>query len=222
MAKSREWFYFRDGTPHGPFSSKEIRRLAQSGTLVESDLLWRPGMDRQRPAGESTNLWVRGTQEAHRSDEPDESGDLDDSYASDTTLELGSMVETARSDRRSLRMVIGAALVGVALLLSTLLIIAGLSHQHSRATATTPPRAGPLPGRPAAPPAESRQPVPVAEPPPPDPEEVAVSAAAVAAVKPDASPVAPVPDKEDAATPSVPVAPPPPAPRPARAAGDDF
>lgn len=220
MAKSREWFYFRDGTPRGPFSSKEIRRLARSGTLVESDLLWRPGMERQRPAGESTNLWARGTQETQRGDEPDESGDIDGSHDTDTTHEAGSCVETAQPGRRSLRMVIGATLVGLGLLLSALLIVAGLSHQHSRATATTPPRAGPLPGRPAAPPAESREPVSVTEPPPADSEEVAVSAVAVAAVKPDAGPVAAVPDEENAAT-SVPVAPPP-APRPARLAGDDF
>jgi hypothetical protein len=61
----------------------------------------------------------------------------------------------------------------------------------------------------------------VTEPPPAAPEEVAVSAVAVAAVKPDAGLVAAGPDEEDAATPSVPVAPSP-APRPARVAGDDF
>lgn len=185
MARRRQWFYFRGGTAHGPFSSGEMRDLARSGALLESDLLWRPGMDRQRPAGQSTSLWA--------DDDADSDGDA------------------AAPGPRSTRTWMGAALVGVAIVLSTLLVVAGLSHQHSRATAVVPPRDGPAPvaaSTAAAPPQApdvadipgvpgGGRPVGAAE----GPDDEARAAARAA---------------EDAADPPVP------APAPARAAGDDF
>jgi hypothetical protein len=123
VAKHTQWFYFRDGTAHGPFSPGEMRELARSGTLLASDLLWRPGMDRQRPAGQSTSLWA----------------DEESARGGDGVL----------PGPRSTWTWIGAALVGSVLVLAMLLMVVALSLQHSRATAVVPPR-GPGPTVPAA------------------------------------------------------------------------
>ena len=52
-----EWFYDRDGTKHGPFSSQQLRAMATSGQLLPSDLLWKQGMASGRKAGEVPNLF---------------------------------------------------------------------------------------------------------------------------------------------------------------------
>jgi hypothetical protein len=60
-----KWFFYRADERHGPYSSSEIRRLARSGELLHTDLLWREGMRRKRPAGESSNLFPRGQHPNH-------------------------------------------------------------------------------------------------------------------------------------------------------------
>lgn len=52
-----EWFYTLDGEKHGPVSSKELRRLAQAGTLSRNSLLWKEGMKEWRPASEANKLF---------------------------------------------------------------------------------------------------------------------------------------------------------------------
>ena len=52
-----EWFIYRDDRRQGPYSSAEIRRRARSGELHHDDLLWKEGMGRKRPAGESAKLF---------------------------------------------------------------------------------------------------------------------------------------------------------------------
>lgn len=183
MARRRQWFYFRDGTAHGPFSAGEMRDLARSGTLLESDLLWRPGMDRQRPAGQSTSLWA--------DDGPDVAADRDG------------------PEPRSMRMWIGAALVGVALVLTVFVVIVLVSLQHSRATAVVPPRE--VPPTPAVDASGS-------EAAPAVPDEVAGRRPVVGAVEPRDTAGAAASAVEDAAVPTAPAEP----PAPARKAGDDF
>jgi hypothetical protein len=53
-----EWFYARDGQKHGPYSSPQLRAMAQSGELLRTDLIWKNGMADWRPAGETTQLFA--------------------------------------------------------------------------------------------------------------------------------------------------------------------
>lgn len=53
-----EWFYARDGQKHGPYSSPQLRAMAQSGELLRTDLIWKKGMADWRPAGETTQLFA--------------------------------------------------------------------------------------------------------------------------------------------------------------------
>jgi hypothetical protein len=53
-----EWFYARDGQKHGPYSSPQLRAMAQSGELLRTDLIWKNGMAEWRPAGETTQLFA--------------------------------------------------------------------------------------------------------------------------------------------------------------------
>jgi hypothetical protein len=42
------WFYTHKGKTHGPVSAEEIKRLAATGRLLPTDLLWPEGGDRKR------------------------------------------------------------------------------------------------------------------------------------------------------------------------------
>jgi hypothetical protein len=53
-----EWFYARDGQKHGPYSSPQLRAMAQAGDLLRTDLIWREGMADWRAAGETTQLFA--------------------------------------------------------------------------------------------------------------------------------------------------------------------
>jgi hypothetical protein len=192
VAKHTQWFYFRDGTAHGPFSPGEMRELARSGTLLASDLLWRPGMDRQRPAGQSTSLWA----------------DEESARGGDGVL----------PGRRSTWAWIGAALVGSVLVLAALLMVVALSLQHSRATAVVPPR-GPAPAVAGAGAGAGRGDV--ATGPSAHDEAVRRPSAGVALDQREAEgEVAPA--IEASATLPTPAAVPTSTPPPTRAAGDDF
>ena len=39
-----EWYYSRGGTPVGPVSALELKRLASGGQLGPTDLVWKEGM----------------------------------------------------------------------------------------------------------------------------------------------------------------------------------
>ena len=58
-----EWFYAREGKKNGPFSSMQLRAMAQSGQLLRTDLIWKNGMAEWRPAGASSQLF-EGTQQS--------------------------------------------------------------------------------------------------------------------------------------------------------------
>ena len=53
-----QWFYGRDGGQQGPVSGEELRRLAQSGGLRPTDLVWREGMAQWTPAHQVPGLFV--------------------------------------------------------------------------------------------------------------------------------------------------------------------
>lgn len=61
-----KWYFSRDGVEQGPLSSSELRALARSGELLETDLLWKEGMEKWRPAGEAGRLFRDGDSRRHR------------------------------------------------------------------------------------------------------------------------------------------------------------
>lgn len=51
-----EWYYAQDGRQHGPVASRELKQLADSGSLQPDDLVWKDGMPDWVPAGEVKGL----------------------------------------------------------------------------------------------------------------------------------------------------------------------
>lgn len=52
-----DWFYSRNGERRGPVSSSELRRLAATGQLLPSDLVWKEGMENWVRASSSSDLF---------------------------------------------------------------------------------------------------------------------------------------------------------------------
>jgi tetratricopeptide (TPR) repeat protein len=44
IAVAEQWFYAKDGEPHGPIPWEQIRQLAASGQVRSTDLVWKKGM----------------------------------------------------------------------------------------------------------------------------------------------------------------------------------
>lgn len=51
-----DWYVSRDGEQEGPFSSEQIRLLAETGDLKASDLVWKAGMLQWSSASEVPGL----------------------------------------------------------------------------------------------------------------------------------------------------------------------
>lgn len=64
-----EWYYAKNGKQHGPVSPQELKRLANDGTLLSPDLVWKEGMDDWTPAGQIKGLLPYGGGPA--ADEPE-------------------------------------------------------------------------------------------------------------------------------------------------------
>jgi hypothetical protein len=54
-----KWYFSREGVKAGPVSSSKLRAMARSGELLETDLLWKEGMEQWRPAGDAGRLFRR-------------------------------------------------------------------------------------------------------------------------------------------------------------------
>lgn len=52
-----EWFYARNGQKHGPISPADLKRMATSGDLLPTDLLWKKGMPQWVPASSARGLF---------------------------------------------------------------------------------------------------------------------------------------------------------------------
>lgn len=52
------WFYHRNGVQNGPVDSAELRRLARSGQLLPTDLIWKQGMPQWVPASSGKGLFA--------------------------------------------------------------------------------------------------------------------------------------------------------------------
>lgn len=52
---SKRYFYAADGQRRGPVTCDELRRLAASGKLSRSDMVWQEGEEKGKPAS-----WVQG------------------------------------------------------------------------------------------------------------------------------------------------------------------
>lgn len=54
---SAQWYYTKNGTRKGPFSSSELKDLAQGKMLLPTDLVWKEGMKEGRPASKLQGLF---------------------------------------------------------------------------------------------------------------------------------------------------------------------
>ncbi len=52
-----EWHYSRDGETYGPVSSADLKKLAATGKLLRTDLLWKDGMADWKPADQFPKLF---------------------------------------------------------------------------------------------------------------------------------------------------------------------
>ncbi len=52
-----EWYYTRNGQRHGPVSGHELKRLAATGGLLPTDLIWKDGLPKWRPASATKGLF---------------------------------------------------------------------------------------------------------------------------------------------------------------------
>jgi hypothetical protein len=53
-----QWFYASSGEKLGPFSSQQLRDLAQAGTIQHTDTIWKGGIDRGVLASHVKNLFA--------------------------------------------------------------------------------------------------------------------------------------------------------------------
>ena len=51
------WYYSRGGERHGPFTTNQLKQLAQTGELQPTDSVWKDGMPTCRPASEVKGLF---------------------------------------------------------------------------------------------------------------------------------------------------------------------
>jgi hypothetical protein len=51
-----EWYYAKDGQQYGPVSARDLKQLADQGTLLATDVVWKDGIPDWRPAGELPGL----------------------------------------------------------------------------------------------------------------------------------------------------------------------
>lgn len=58
MASTQEWHYSRNGNQVGPVAAADLKRLASTGQLSPSDLIWKEGWEDWKPAGAIKGLFV--------------------------------------------------------------------------------------------------------------------------------------------------------------------
>src|SRR6516225_3179064 len=56
-----QWYYARGDRQSGPVSSRELKRLADAGELLPTDLVWKDGETKRRPAAAFTHLFAAPT-----------------------------------------------------------------------------------------------------------------------------------------------------------------
>lgn len=52
-----EWHYSKNGQKHGPVSASDLKNLAKSGDLLPTDLIWKEGMAKWKPASNVKGLF---------------------------------------------------------------------------------------------------------------------------------------------------------------------
>jgi hypothetical protein len=52
-----QWYYGRDDQKHGPYSSRDLRELADSGKILPTDTIWKEGVERGVLAQKVKNLF---------------------------------------------------------------------------------------------------------------------------------------------------------------------
>ena len=60
MSKSNQWFYQQFGVEYGPVRGEELKQLADSGRLLNDDLVRREGMEQWIVAGRIRGLFSSG------------------------------------------------------------------------------------------------------------------------------------------------------------------
>lgn len=67
MAKKKSrWYYKKDGAKHGPFRTREIKRLVREGSIDADDVLWKRGLPHPVRAGDIPQLFRTGSTPATR------------------------------------------------------------------------------------------------------------------------------------------------------------
>ena len=59
------WYYARGDRQSGPISSRDLKRLARSGQLLPTDLIWKEGDSERRPAATVPGLFTEPTANTH-------------------------------------------------------------------------------------------------------------------------------------------------------------
>lgn len=57
MSANQEWFYSHNGNQVGPVSAADLKRLASTGQVSRSDLIWKDGWEDWKPAGAIKGLF---------------------------------------------------------------------------------------------------------------------------------------------------------------------
>ena len=57
MEMASNWYYVKDGATIGPVSSRQLKQLAENGTLSSSDLVWKDGMKDWQQASQVIGLF---------------------------------------------------------------------------------------------------------------------------------------------------------------------
>lgn len=51
-----QWYWMKDGQRHGPVDTAELKRLAQTGQILSTDMIWRDGLPKWVPASQANGL----------------------------------------------------------------------------------------------------------------------------------------------------------------------
>jgi hypothetical protein len=96
--KAREWYYSKNATQNGPVSLEELKKLAQTGALLATDLLWSEGFADWRPASAAKGLnFLQPKPVAPPPDETKELAD-DDRHEPDIGI-LGPIIDIVMQDK---------------------------------------------------------------------------------------------------------------------------
>lgn len=119
-----EWYLEHMGKEQGPFSPSQLKKLAQSGRLLPTDLVWRDGDSKRLPASRIKGLFAKPELSAQgpATSQADRKSPQDRSSPPPLPLELSAQVATKSP----------APKIAVGILVVSLLVIGGVWFGWSR------------------------------------------------------------------------------------------